>query len=81
VTVLTRGTLDGIQVLSDRGEAEICDDRVARVVHEYIWLPGSQHGGETKFGTTYPLKVPMNHITGVEVAEASGNIGYLASWE
>ena len=45
-------------------------------IHEDVWLDRRQCGGKTRFkSTTYPLEVPMNHVTGVEVTEALGDVG------
>ena len=76
VTSLVRGTLDGIQVLSDCSEAKIRDERITGVVHKDVWLAGCQYSGKTRYIiTTYSLQVPVNYVAGVEVAEASGDIG------
>ena len=48
VTTSMCGALDGIQVLSDCGEAEVRDERITRVVHKDIWLAGCQCGGKKK---------------------------------
>jgi len=46
-----------------------------RLVYKDACLAGIQYGGETSFGTTYSLKVPMNYIAGVEIAEALSDVG------
>jgi hypothetical protein len=49
---------------------------MAGVVHKDVLLEVCQCGGETRLETTtYSLEIPMNDITGVEVAEALGDIG------
>jgi hypothetical protein len=76
VTVVTRRTPHGIQVLSNRSEAKICDVHVSDVVHKDVWLAECQYSGETIFGiTTYTLEVPVDDIAGVEVVEAPSDIG------
>jgi hypothetical protein len=76
VTMMGLGTPDRIQVLSNRCETEICETRVTGIIHEDVWLGAYQCDGETKLGvTTYTLEVPVNDITGVEVAETPGYIG------
>ena len=53
---------------------------MAGVVDKDVRLAGRQYGGETSFRiTTYSLEVPMNDIAGVEVAEALGDVGKLAT--
>ena len=53
---------------------------MAKVVDEDVQLAGCQYGGEMTFKiTTYSLEVSMNDIAEVEVAEALGNIGKLAT--
>jgi len=75
VALLIRGALHGIQVLSHRGDAEIHDARTARLVHENIRLIGCEYDCRTGFRTTtYSLEVPMDHIAGVEVAEAISDV-------
>ena len=49
VTVMMRGALCGIQVLSYHSEAEIRDARMTGVIHKDIWLVGYQRGGEMRF--------------------------------
>jgi len=75
VTSLMRGALDGIHVLSDCGETKICDERIAGVVYEDVWLARCQQGGKRYNTATYALEVPMDHVAGMEVVEAAGNIG------
>ena len=75
VTTLMRGAPDGIQVLSDCGKAEICDQRITGVVHKDVWLTRCQYGGKGRHRTTYSLEVTMDHVAGMEVAEASGDVG------
>ena len=71
-----RRALDAIQVLSDCGETKIRDQRITGVVHEDIWLAGHQYSGKPRFRiNTHSLEVPVNHIAGVEVTEASGDVG------
>ena len=71
-----RGAPGGIQVSSDRGEAEIGDACVTGVIHKDVWLARCQWGDETRFKiTTYSLEIPMDHIARVEVAEALSDIG------
>jgi len=78
--MLVCGALHGIRVLSERGKAKIRDACMTRVVHQDICLAERQRGSETRFRTvTYSLEIPMNHIAGVEAAEALSNIGYLAT--
>lgn len=50
VAKLTRGLPHGIQVLSDRSDAEICDIWIAEVVYENVRLAGGQYGGEMSPG-------------------------------
>jgi hypothetical protein len=53
---------------------------MARVVDKNVRLAGRQYGREMRFRTaTYSLEVPMNDIAGVEVAEALGDVGKLAT--
>ena len=75
VPMVMRSTSYGIQVLSDCSEAKIHNARVTGVVHKDVWLVGYQYCGEMRLKTTYSLKVPMNHIAGVEVAEALSDVG------
>jgi len=80
VAMLKCVTLHGIRVLSERGKAKIGDACMTRVVHQDVRLAERQRGSETGFGTaTHSLEIPVNHIAGVEVAEALSNIGYLAT--
>ena len=49
---------------------------MAGVIHKDVLLEVCQYGGETGLGTTtHSLEIPMNDITGVEVAEALSDIG------
>ena len=75
VTTLGLDAPDGIQVLRDSGEAEIGDPRMTGIIHKDVRLVGRQRAGETRFRTaTYSLEVPVNDITGMEVAEALGDV-------
>lgn len=61
--------------MSNRSEAKICDESIARVVYEDIWLGRCQYDGETRFGTaTHSLKVPVSYVVGVEIAESISDI-------
>ena len=76
--MLTRGTLDRIQVLSDCSEAKIHNARMTRAVHQDVWLISYQYNSKARFKTsTYSLEVPMNYIAGMEVTEAIGDVGKL----
>jgi hypothetical protein len=76
VTMLMRGTLYGVWVLSDRSEAKVRETCMIRVVHKDVWLHVCQYSGRIRFRTTaYTLEVPMNNIAGVEVVEALSNVG------
>jgi hypothetical protein len=77
--MLTRGTPHGIQVSGDRGEAEIRNACMTRVVYEDVWLAGCQYRYESRFRTKYSLEVSVNHIGGVEVPETLGDVGQLAT--
>ena len=77
--MLMGGALDGIQVLGDFGEAKICNYCMTGVVHKYVWLAECQYGTEKFRTSTHSLEVSMNHITVMEVAEATSNIGCLES--
>jgi len=80
VAVVTRGGPHGVQVLSDRGEAEIRNSRMTRAVHKDIWLAGCQYSSEARSrSATYSLEIPMNHVAGVEVAQALSNVGQLVT--
>jgi len=80
VAMLMCGTLHGIRVLSERGKAKIGDACMTRVVHQDVRLAERQRSSEMRFRTaTYSLEIPVNHVAGVEVAEALSNIGYLAT--
>ena len=46
VTMLTRGTLHGIQVLSDCSETKIHDMRSAGVIYEDVLLARCQYGSK-----------------------------------
>ena len=48
VTVLTRGALRGVQLLKDRGKAEIGDAHMPRVIHKNVRLVRHQHSDETR---------------------------------
>ena len=75
VATLTRGTLDRIQVLSGRSEAEISDACISGAIHQDIWLISYQHNSKARLKTsTYSLEVPMNYIAGVEVTEAVNDV-------
>ena len=72
---LILGASHGIQVQSDSSEAKVRDPRITGVVHEDVRLGTCQYGRETAVRTiTYPFKVSMDHIPGVEVAEALSNV-------
>ena len=76
VTTLTRGALHGIQVLGDHSKPKIYNARSIRVIYKDVWLAGCQHCCKTRFVMiTYSLEVPVDHIAGVEVAEALRDIG------
>ena len=46
------------------------------VIYKDVLLVGCLYNGEMRLGaTTYSFEVPMNHIAGVEVAEALCNVG------
>ena len=76
MTVLTRGGPHGVQVLSNRGEAEIGDACATGIIHEDVWLAKRQHDGEARLiKTTHSFEVPMNHIAGVEVFETLSDVG------
>jgi hypothetical protein len=76
ITTMVLGALDGIQVFSDRSEAEICEACMTRFIHKYIQLDMHQCDGETGLRkTTHPLEIPMNDIAGVKVTEALGYVG------
>ena len=55
VTVVTRGTPHGIQVLSDRSKAKIRDPRMTEVVHKDVWLVECQCNSETRFLNNHEL--------------------------
>ena len=78
-TALTLETPHGIQILSDRSETKVRDACVAGVIHEDVWLDtDGQCGGETEIRmTTYSLKISVDHITRVKIAETLGNVGQL----
>ena len=78
--MLTRVTLDRIQVLSDCSEAEIHNARMTRAVHQDVWLISCQYNSKAKFKTSaYSFEVPMNYIAGVEVTEAISDVGKLVT--
>jgi len=74
VAVMTRRARYGIHILSDCSEAEIRDACMTGVVHKDVRLVECQHGIETGFRTTYSFEIPMNHIAGVEVAQALSDV-------
>lgn len=62
--------------MSDLGKAKIRDARMTGAIHKDVHLVGCQHGGESGFNTiAYPFKIPMDHIAGVKVVKAVGNVG------
>ena len=74
-TTLILDTSHGIQIQSDSSETKVRDPRITGVVHEDVRLGTCQYGRETAVRTiTYPFEVPMNHIAGVEVAEALSDV-------
>jgi len=77
--IMLKNAPDGIQVLGDRSEAKIGDACMIEFVHKNVCLARCQYGGETRLRTTYSPEVPMNHIAGVEVVEALGNIRQLVA--
>jgi len=80
LTTLMRDGPYGIQVLSYGGEAKIRDACMTRVVHKDVRLVEYQHGGTMGFRTaTYSLEVPVNHIAGVEVAQALSDVEQLVT--
>jgi len=75
MSLILCGTLLGTCVFSDRGEAKIRDACVTTVVHEDIRLAECQRDGKPRFRTiSYSFEVPVNHIAGVEVAEALSDV-------
>ena len=79
VATLICSAPDGIQVLSNCGETEVRDQCITRVIHEDVWLAVCEYSCKTGYKTTYSFEVPMDNIAGVEIAEATGDVGYLAS--
>ena len=78
MTTLNRGTLYRIEVPSDRGEAKICESSMTGAIHNGVSLDVHQYSGETRVRTTtHSLKVPMNDVAGVEVAETPSDVGQL----
>ena len=64
-----------VEVLSDHGETKVCDPCTAGGVHKDVPLVGCRYGGETRSRMiTHSLETSVNHIVGVKVVEASGNI-------
>ena len=64
----------GVQVFCDNSDAKIrnaCMGDVADNVHKYVHLVGCEYYSEIIFGrTTYTLEVSVDHIAGMQVAEA-----------
>ena len=76
VAAVKRGGRYGIQILSDGSEAKIRDACMTRIVHKDVRLAECQHSSAMRFRiATYSFEVPMNHIAGVEVAEALSDFG------
>ena len=64
-----------IEVLSDHGETKVRDPCTTGGVYKDVPLVGCQYDDETRSRMiTYSLEASVNHITGVKVVEASGNI-------
>ena len=62
--------------MSDSSEAKVSNTRITGVVRKDVLLDTGQYGGGARFRTTtYALEVPVNHITGVEIAEALSDVG------
>ena len=75
VVAVKRGGRYGIQVLNDGSETKIRDACMTGVVHKDVRLVECQYGSATRFRTaTYSLEAPMNHIAGVDVAQALSNV-------
>ena len=54
---------------------KICDACATGAVHKDVWLAGDQYNNGTKFIViTHPLDVPVDHIVGMQVGEAFGDI-------
>ena len=78
VIVFTRGAQLGIHTRGDCSKAKISNPRATGGIYEDIRLGTCQYRDETGVRpTTHPLKVPVNHITGVEVTEALGDVRQL----
>ena len=65
---------NGVQVFRDDGNAKVrntCVGDIVDNIHEYVHLVGREYYGGTTFGTTtYTLEISVDHVTGVQVAEA-----------
>ena len=75
INILNWGAPCRIQALNDHAKAKIGDPRTAGGVHKDLWLAGHQYSGERKSRTiAYSLEISVDHVAGVDVVEAFGDV-------
>ena len=61
-------------ILSDHGKTEVRDLRTTVGTHKDVRLTECQDGRMRPETITYSLEISMNHVAGVEIVKAIGNI-------